>query len=133
MNTLLVVDDEKSVRYSFKSMFGDEYRILTAGDGIEALDIFERESGNIDVIFLDVRMRRVCAEQGPRFLLIEPAVACRVDQTPIIGAHGEIEQQAVGAGEVEIDDARDAPVFEQRVVAKQVRVHRPAWQVRKPV
>ena len=56
MNTLLVVDDEKSVRYSFKSMFGDEYRILTAGDGIEALDIFERESGNIDVIFLDVRM-----------------------------------------------------------------------------
>jgi len=56
MNTLLVVDDEKSVRYSFTSMFEDEYRILTAGDGSEALEIFERESDNIDVVFLDVRM-----------------------------------------------------------------------------
>ncbi|MBI5408764.1 MAG: sigma-54-dependent Fis family transcriptional regulator [Nitrospirae bacterium] len=56
MNTLLVVDDEKSVRYSFTSMFEDEYRILTAGDGSEALDIFEKEADNIDVVFLDVRM-----------------------------------------------------------------------------
>jgi DNA-binding NtrC family response regulator len=56
MDTLLVVDDEKSVRYSFTSMFEDEYRILTAGDGSEALDIFEREEDNIDVVFLDVRM-----------------------------------------------------------------------------
>ncbi len=56
MNTLLVVDDEKSVRYSFTSMFEDEYRILTAAAGSEALDIFEREADNIDVVFLDVRM-----------------------------------------------------------------------------
>lgn len=56
MNTLLVVDDEKSVRYSFTSMFEDEYRIITSGDGAEALDIFGRESDDIDVVFLDVRM-----------------------------------------------------------------------------
>ncbi len=56
MNTLFVVDDEQSVRYSFSSMFEDEYRIITAGDGSSALQIFESESDTVDVVFLDVRM-----------------------------------------------------------------------------
>lgn len=56
MNTLLVIDDEKAVRYSFKKMFEDEYRVLTAGDGNEALSIIDNNGKDIDVIFLDVRM-----------------------------------------------------------------------------
>lgn len=55
MNTLLVVDDEKAVRYSFKRMFEDDYRVITAEDGgtaLRMLDAFD----NIDVILLDVRM-----------------------------------------------------------------------------
>ena len=56
MNTLLIVDDEKSVRYSFSRMFEDDYRVLTAGDGSAALRILDSNSDNIDVVFLDVRM-----------------------------------------------------------------------------
>jgi DNA-binding NtrC family response regulator len=57
MDTLLIVDDEKSVRYSFKRMFEDEYRIVTAEDGISALKILDsNDNYNIEVVFLDVRM-----------------------------------------------------------------------------
>ena len=56
MNTILIVDDEKSLRYSLKRMFENEYRVLTADDGCTALDIFKSPDNNVDVIFLDVRM-----------------------------------------------------------------------------
>ena len=56
MNTLLVVDDEKSVRYSFERIFENYYYVLTAEDGKSALDVLDRNIDNIDVIFLDVRM-----------------------------------------------------------------------------
>ncbi|RJR15120.1 MAG: sigma-54-dependent Fis family transcriptional regulator [Nitrospiraceae bacterium] len=56
MNTLLVVDDEKSVRYSFERIFENYYNVLTAEDGRSALDVLDRSINIIDVIFLDVRM-----------------------------------------------------------------------------
>ena len=56
MNTILVVDDEKAVRYSFKRMFEDEYSIIFAEDGGTAIRTFEACEDKIDVIFLDVRM-----------------------------------------------------------------------------
>lgn len=56
MNTILVVDDEKAVRYSFKRMFEDEYSIIFAEDGGTAIRTFEACEDEIDVIFLDVRM-----------------------------------------------------------------------------
>jgi len=56
MNTLLITDDEKAVRYSFQRMFEDEYKVLTAEDGITALKIIDEDSSNIDVVFLDVKM-----------------------------------------------------------------------------
>lgn len=55
MNTLLIVDDEKAVRYSFKRMFGDNYRVIPAEDGGEALRMLDAFD-NIDVILLDVKM-----------------------------------------------------------------------------
>ncbi len=56
MNTLLVVDDEKSVRYSFERIFENYYHVITAEDGIAALNIIDTKSESIDIIFLDVRM-----------------------------------------------------------------------------
>jgi len=55
MNTLLIVDDEMAVRYSFKRMFEDDYRVVTAEDGDRALDVLDTDK-NIDIVFLDVRM-----------------------------------------------------------------------------
>jgi DNA-binding NtrC family response regulator len=56
MNTLLVVDDEKSVRYSFERMFEEEYRILTAEDGESGLNVLETSFIGVDVVFCDVKM-----------------------------------------------------------------------------
>ncbi|GBD95987.1 MAG TPA: sigma-54-dependent Fis family transcriptional regulator [Nitrospirae bacterium] len=56
MNTLLIVDDERAVRYSFKRMFEDDYRVITAESGNDALETLDSGDTNIDVIFLDVRM-----------------------------------------------------------------------------
>ncbi len=54
--SILVVDDEKAVRYSFKVMFEDEYRVLTAEDGMSALNVLETSFIGVDVVFIDVRM-----------------------------------------------------------------------------
>jgi DNA-binding NtrC family response regulator len=56
MNTLFIIDDEQSVRYSFQRMFEEDYRVLTAEDGHTALNILDTSFIGIDVIFLDVKM-----------------------------------------------------------------------------
>jgi len=53
-STILVVDDEKSVRESLKILLEDDYHIILAQDGPEALEKFQKE--NIDLVLLDIRM-----------------------------------------------------------------------------
>ncbi|MCK4326391.1 sigma-54-dependent Fis family transcriptional regulator, partial [bacterium] len=52
--TILVVDDESSVRESFKILLGDDYRILTATNGEEAIRNVKEKHFNL--VLLDVRM-----------------------------------------------------------------------------
>jgi DNA-binding NtrC family response regulator len=57
MTTLLIVDDEKSVRYAFKRTFGASYDIITAGNGIlgvEAVNTVEP-----DIVLMDIRMPKM--------------------------------------------------------------------------
>ena len=55
MPTLLVVDDEPSVCYSFSRVFGDENtRVLSAGTVSEGLKLYERERP--DVVVLDFQL-----------------------------------------------------------------------------
>lgn len=54
MTTLLIVDDEKAVRYAFKRTFGDEYTIRTAENGREAVEAVNRDAP--DVVLMDIRM-----------------------------------------------------------------------------
>jgi len=57
--TILVVDDEEYIRDIFKEYFETttSYTILTACDGLEALDIVEKES--VDCCFTDLSMPRL--------------------------------------------------------------------------
>jgi len=51
-DTILVVDDEHGVRQSFNLVLKDEYNVLMAGTGKEAVEIFTKNS--IDLILLDI-------------------------------------------------------------------------------
>ena len=55
--TLLVVDDEEGVRrVAARALERNGYTVIQAADGLEALDIFGRESSRIDGIVLDLSM-----------------------------------------------------------------------------
>src|SRR4030043_559118 len=54
METILIVDDDKSIRYSLKRMLEEKYSILTAQNGEEAL-IRVKESSP-DLILMDIKM-----------------------------------------------------------------------------
>lgn len=51
-STILVVDDEHGVRQSFYMVLKDEFNILLAESGTEAIDIFSKNS--VDLILLDI-------------------------------------------------------------------------------
>lgn len=50
--TILVVDDERGVRQSFNMVLKDEYRILLAGTGEKAVEIYAKHA--IDLVLLDI-------------------------------------------------------------------------------
>jgi len=54
MQTILIVDDDKSIRYSLKRMMEEKYAILTAQNGTEALD--RVREGSPDLIIMDIKM-----------------------------------------------------------------------------
>ncbi len=54
MTTLLIVDDEKAVRYAFERTFGDEYTIRTAENGNEAVQAVAEDEPN--AVLMDIRM-----------------------------------------------------------------------------
>jgi DNA-binding NtrC family response regulator len=55
MLTVLVVDDERVIREGLRRLLCSEgYRVLTAGDGQEALDLLRSE--NIQAVLCDLKM-----------------------------------------------------------------------------
>jgi nitrogen regulation protein NR(I) len=54
METILVVDDDKSIRYSLKRMLEEKYSIFTAQNGEEALDRIKK--GSPDLTIMDIKM-----------------------------------------------------------------------------
>lgn len=58
--TVLVVEDEASVRQLCARVLEEEgYRVLTAGDGLEALAILEAAGAEIHLVISDLRMPRL--------------------------------------------------------------------------
>ena len=52
---VLVVDDEKGVRQSFKMVLKDDYTVFLAESEEEAIDLFKKKS--IDLVLLDIRLQ----------------------------------------------------------------------------
>lgn len=64
-HTILIVDDEFDNLQLIKRTLRRKYNILTASDGMEALEVIEKEGNNISLIVTDQRMPKM---NGTEFL-----------------------------------------------------------------
>jgi CheY-like chemotaxis protein len=95
--TLLVVDDEASVRLALQRLLRKHgYEVLVAADGVEALALLERYNGPVDLLLTDMVMPRMGGrELATRFLRLQP-------RARVVYMSGYTEDDALR------DDVRDA-------------------------
>ncbi len=86
MPSILIVDDEKSIRYALKEILEDEnYTVDEAPDGVEALK--KLSAANFDAVLSDIKMPKMDG-----ITLLEKAIEQGIE-TPfiMISAHGTID------------------------------------------
>jgi CheY-like chemotaxis protein len=73
--TVLLVDDEAMIRDLGRAVLERSgYRVITAVDGVDAVEVFGREHASVDLVILDVTMPRMSGRDAYRHLVeIEPA------------------------------------------------------------
>ena len=57
MATILIVEDDRNMRLLTQARLGGLYTVLTAGDGLEALEIIH--NGGVDMVVADIMMPRM--------------------------------------------------------------------------
>ena len=93
---LLVEDDGLLRRFMQEMLELAGFDVLTAGNGEEALELFERERGNVDVLLTDIVMPRMSGrEVAERVRELDPHVG-------VIYTSGYADDPGTGR-----DDARD--------------------------
>ncbi len=89
--TLLVVDDEESVRVVAKRMLQEfGFEVLTADSGFSAVEQYEAHGGKLDGVLLDLTMPQMSGEETLRRLQ-----SIRAD-VPVILTSGYSEHEVVG-------------------------------------
>jgi len=128
--TLLIIDDEISIRESLALLFEDEgYRVFTAENGHMGLDLFFRE--NVDVVITDLRMpvmdglevMRTIHESDPDLPMIVISGAGKkqdVIQALKMGAKDYISKPII---DLDIIIHTVSKVFENRRLAKENKVY----------
>lgn len=127
-HTILVVEDEEAIRtYIYDILLENGYSVLTASDGIEAINIVKKNQP--DVILLDLglptmRGEAVCKEVKKLYPEIQIIILTAQDTTPDI-----IKGLNIGA-----DDYMVKPFEVEEVVARikaRLRVKNPAHEIMK--
>jgi CheY-like chemotaxis protein len=93
--TVLVVDDEEVVRALSRNALEDSgFRVLTAADGAEAVQVVRRHRDSVDLVLLDLTMPRMGGEEAFR------EIRKLRDDLPVIlcSGYSESEGTAVLAG-----------------------------------
>jgi signal transduction histidine kinase len=71
--TLLIVDDEDTVRQSLRVIFKDDYQVIMAGDGATAIEIARKTK--VDVAILDIKMAAMSGiEVLERLKWVDPSI-----------------------------------------------------------
>jgi DNA-binding NtrC family response regulator len=86
MATILLIDDEASIRRTLKEILEfEKYQVLEAPDGFSAIDIFKKSS--IDIVLLDIKMPKMDGLEVLDFLQeINPEIP-----VIMISGHGNID------------------------------------------
>ena len=111
--TVLIVDDESRMRKLIKDfLMQKNYKILEAGDGEEALKVFEKNQNKISVILLDVMMPKLDGWSVLRQIR-------QTSKVPIImlTARGE-EQDELFGFELGVDEYISKPFSPKILVAR---------------
>ena len=112
-STILVVDDESRMRKLIKDFLTQKnYKILEAGDGEKALEVFEMEKDKISLIILDVMMPKLDGWSVLRQIR-------QTSKVPIImlTARGE-EQDELFGFELGVDEYISKPFSPKILVAR---------------
>ena len=111
--TILIVDDETRMRKLIKDfLVKSDYKTLEAGDGEEAIDVFEENKNKINLILLDVMMPKLDGWSVLRKIRSESKV-------PVImlTARGE-EQDELFGFELGVDEYISKPFSPKILVAR---------------
>jgi two-component system nitrogen regulation response regulator NtrX len=108
--TILVVDDESSIRTALQGILEDEgYRVITANDGLDALSVLQKELP--DLVLLDIWMPRLDGlDTLQRLKELHPDLA-----VVMISGHGTIET-AVKATKLGAFDFIEKPLSLEKVL-----------------
>ena len=75
--TVLLVDDEDMIRTIARSVLeSDGFVVIEAADGLEAVEVFRRESSRIDLVILDLTMPRLSGRDAFRTIAEIDPDAC---------------------------------------------------------
>lgn len=53
---VMVVDDEPLMRQTLSSVLSDKYNVITANDGANAVEIYQKNQGNVYAVVMDAKM-----------------------------------------------------------------------------
>jgi len=104
--TVLIVDDEDSVRHTLAQILvRHNYQVLTAVDGVEAVQVFKQNQARIRLVIMDLLMPRM---GGRDTIPLLRRIAPRVPIVVISGLTTDLP--AAGAGACEADALLKKPV-----------------------
>ncbi|MGA8891179.1 MAG: PAS domain S-box protein, partial [Anaeromyxobacteraceae bacterium] len=114
--TVLVVEDDEALRVVARRMLsGAGYRVLVAGNGVEALLASEQHPGRIDLVLTDVVMPRMSGRAfADRFRRSRP-------NTPVLFMSGYADDAGFHPGGPELDGGFIAKPFTQDGLLRSIR------------
>lgn len=117
LSKMLVVDDLEISRAVVAELFKDEFEVVEASNGLEALDVLEENGTNISIILLDMYMPVM---DGAEFLRCKNKIKQYADIPVIIISAEDSENCQVDMLELGVNDYVTKP-FVPEVVRRRVR------------
>lgn len=119
MFRVLVIDDDKNIRYFIKEALElENYKVFCASNGEEALDIFDKEY--IDVVIVDIMMPKMDGYEFTKELR-----SVNKDIIILMISAKQLSEDRIKGFKVGIDDYLSKPIdIEELLIRMKVHLHR---------